>query len=216
MGSRNTESARQSSVGALKMVYYVILGLAITEALRRTFSEAWLCEKVFDKKEMVSVLLLLAFVPTICRFGLGASLHLDVHFTGQGSHSLKRAKLGLDFVAFFFQALLFYLMAVTIEHPGLFMLFLFLMILFDAAWLVVLRCKKYIDWNWTETQWLVSDALIVVALFIIWCLARTMGSVGVAIAVCIVAIVATVFDFCCNRNTYFPAVTQESRTPHQE
>ena len=78
MHQNSAERVRQSSVDALKTVYYVIVGLAITVALDKTFLKGgvFVGSECFTK-HVDGLFVLLAFLCTMCRFVHGASLHLD-------------------------------------------------------------------------------------------------------------------------------------------
>lgn len=199
------QETRQCSTNALKMVYYVIIGLAITEALHRTFLKdgSFLGLQVFWSNNLPSTILLFALLPTICRFVHGASLHLDII-------SEKRYKPLFDFIGFFIQASLFYLMATSLEKPLVFLFLFGGLLLCDAFWLIFLKLINYIDLDRTEKQWLRSDFCIIGLFVIFYLLDRTMACVWSVVAILIVAIVATFFDYFLNRDFYFP--TSKSAT----
>lgn len=208
MTKLSPQQTRESSTNALKMVYYVIIGLAITEALYRTFLKdgSFLGLWVFRTKNLSSTLLLFALMPTICRFVHGASIHLDMI-------SAKRYKPFCDFVGFFFQASFFYLMALSLEKQVIFSLFFGLMLLCDASWLLILSKIKYIELGQVEKQWLRSDFGIIGVLIVlligtkieyIKIIDTEIVSICSAAVIFIVAIVATVQDYCSNKDFYFP------------
>lgn len=205
MSKLSPQQTRQCSTNALKMIYYVIIGLAITEALYRTFLKggSFLGLKVFWQNNLPSTILLFALLPTICRFVHGASIHLDMI-------SEKRYKPLFDFIGFFIQGSLFYLMATSLEKPPVFSFLFGGMLLCDAFWLIFLRLINYIDLGWTEKQWLWSDFCIIGVFVILFIIDKTMACVWSEVAILIVAIVATLFDYFLNKDFYFP--TSESAT----
>ena len=190
---------RQSSAKALKMVYYVIVGLAITEALHRTFLKdgSFLGLQAFTLNNLTRTILLFALLLTVCRFVHGASIHLDMI-------SEKRYKTLYDFIGFFMQASLFYLMAVSLEKPIVFSSLFGIMLLFDAFWLIFLRMGNYIELDGTAKQWLWSDFCIVGALFVIYLTDTTMACICSVVVIFIVALAATFLDYFLNKNFYFP------------
>ena len=117
MAAAEGQEVRRISVSALKMIYYVVLGLSITEALSRTLlsSSEFIGLQIIESENLPSFLLLIAFVPTVCRFAHGASVHLD-------TPADKYHKHFWDFIAFFLQALFFYLMAITLRDVTAFIL----------------------------------------------------------------------------------------------
>jgi hypothetical protein len=205
MTKLSPQETRRSSANALKTVYYVIVGLAITEALRRAFLKegSFLGWQVFARNNLTPTILLFTLLPTICRFVHGASIHLDMI-------SEKRYKPLYDFFWFFIQASLFYLMAVSLQKPIAFSFLFGFMLLFDAFWLIFLRVKRYIELSGTEKQWLWSDFCIVGALLAIYLMDTTMACIWSAVVILIVAVVATVLDYFLNKSFYFP--TSEGAT----
>lgn len=174
----------ECSAETLKMVYYVIIGLAFAEALT-TFSRG------------ASWILLLGLLATICRFVHGASIHLEM----DRRNLAKRWKLLWDFIGFFLQASFFYLMACSLNTPVLFSKYFIFMLSCDAGWLVFLRTIKYIEkWEKTEKQWFWSDVIFVVLLII----SNIIKPVWHISIISIAAIVATIWDYFWNRDFYFP------------
>jgi hypothetical protein len=113
--------------------------------------------------------------------------------------SEKRYKPLFDFIGFFFQASLFYLMATSLERPLVFSFLFGCMVLCDALWLIFLRLINYIDLGRTEKQWLWSDFGII-GVFVILYMKDWMS----VVAILIVAIMATFLDYSLNKNFYFP------------
>ncbi len=195
-----TTRTRQASKDALKAIYYVIIGIAITEALSRTFLDRgdFLGRRILDQPHRVSTFLLLAFLPTAIRFVHGASIHLDAMYE-------KGYKPALDFVGFLTQGSLFYLMATTLGRPGAFAILFGLMLLFDAIWLLALRSLGYVTFGATEWQWIVSDGILIGCLLIVVLVDRPMThwlSMPVVVGA---ALLATLADYGMNRTFYFPA-----------
>ena len=200
MGSEETKNTFESSINALKTVYYVIIGLAITEALKRTFTQGGL----FVGKEVFGlnrILLVLAFILTICRFVHGASIHL-------GKFSEKSHKPLLDFAGFIFQGILFYIMALALSKQPWFLITFIIMLFFDTVWLLILKIGKIIVFTSTEKQWLRSDIimmlLFVVLLFVANFIDKTLSSLFSMLYVFMTALLATYFDYKRNWNFYFP------------
>jgi hypothetical protein len=199
MTKLSPQQTRQCSTNALKMIYYVIIGLAITEALYRTFLKGGSFPglKVFWANNLPSTILLFALLPTICRFVHGASIHLDMI-------SEKRYKPLLDFIGFFIQASLFYLMAASLERPLVFSFLFGGMLLCDAFWLIFLRLINYIDLGSTEKQWMWSDFCIIGLFVMLYMINKTMACVWSVVGILIVAIVGTFLDYFLNKDFYFP------------
>lgn len=200
MTTEDRDAAIKCSTGALTMIYYVIVGLAITEALQNTFvkDEAFLGVKAFCVPNLPKTLLLMALLPTICRFVHGASIHL-------GRTSNKRYKPLVDFVGFFLQAAMFYLMALSLDTQRLFLLFFGVLLVFDTVWLITILRMRYCECRHTEVQWLVSNIVIMPILYGIFRVGKcTTGMVGAWLVV-VVAVLATIVDYIMNREFYFPS-----------
>ena len=184
MGGLTQKETKECSAETLKMVYYVIIGLAFAEALTAfTKGASWI--------------LLLALLATICRFVHGASIHLKMDM----KDLTKRWKLLWDFIGFFLQASFFYLMAHSLDTPVIFSKYFIIMLSCDAGWLIFLMGIKYIEkLERTEKQWLWSDVILIVIL-IMFNIIKPIGHIEI---ISISAIAATIFDYVCNRNFYFP------------
>jgi hypothetical protein len=200
MNTFNKDQARQSSANALKTVYYVIVGLAIAEALSRTFVKhglfiGWAC---FAKENFPCFLLLCAFLPTICRFVHGASLHLD-------APSEKRFKPLIDFCAFLMQGSFFYLMALSLDKLTTFLLFFGCMLLSDAIWLIVLKAKGYLDkLSIFANQWLRSDFLIIFFLVLAYLISKKTENIWPSLFIFVISFLASIRDYWKNKGLYFP------------
>ncbi|HUT94084.1 MAG TPA: hypothetical protein VMY37_31770 [Thermoguttaceae bacterium] len=201
MATQNREEVLRCSTGALMMIYYVVVGLAITEALQNTFLNdgSFMAARAFSTENLPKTLLFLALLPTICRFVHGASMHLGV--LGE-----KRYKPLVDFLWFCLQASIFYLMAFSLDTLVLFSVFFGILLLFDAAWLVLLRLLRYVEFGPTEKQWLVSDTVIssALALYVICRVDECITDASAASLILLVAVAATVWDYVANRDFYFP------------
>lgn len=190
---------------ALKVIYYVIIGIAITEALNRAFLKegTFLGLQIFETNNLPSIILLFVFLPTICRFVHGASIHLDMP-------SLKRYKPLVDFFGFFLQSSFFYLMALSLENPVAFTYIFSFLLLSDALWLIFLQMIGYIKFSkekgHPEIQWLMSDFVIIVLLFVLIILDPAMRHIWSLVAILIIGFVATIFDYLLNQDFYFPEV----------
>ena len=189
----------KASKGALKVIYYVIIGIAITQSLDQFLLKngSFVGAGLFSMEHLQPFLLLLVFLPTICRFVHGASMHLDDTGT-------PTSKPLLDFVGFFLQATLFYIMALSISDGAMFALAFGLMLLVDASWLVVLWGIGHMGTFDTDKQWLASDACLLVVLLGLWLFGPPMSSWVSAGIILIASSIATIADYRMNRDFYFP------------
>lgn len=220
------EQRRKSSKEALKVVYYVIIGLAIAEALNRAFLEDqfFLGLKIIEQLVEILIIilnlkfgdlaelrylppffLLIAFLCTICRFVHGASIHFD-------EPSEYRFNPLIDFIGFFLQSSFFYLMALSLTIPIQFLVFFLLMIIFDMAWIILSVIIHSIDRTNTITQWITSDLIIITIMIIFilinfiisYFLSITIPDIGNTSIILVVLSIAAVCDYWQNRDFYFP------------
>lgn len=203
---KNNDNRFAASNGALKVIYYVIIGIAITEALSRVLLKAdiFVGAELIDQENRPSLFLLLAFLPTISRFVHGASIHLDGIQTG-------RFKALFDFVGFFLQALLFYVMALSLDQPRIYCLLFILMLLADTLWLFVLWIIPHIDFSRTQGQWIGSNIIIILTLAAVMWLPRCVSTIVLTTVVLCTSWIATFADYGMNADFYFP----KDQTPVQ-
>lgn len=200
------EQTRQTSLDALKMVYYVIIGLAITEALSKALLDQkgnFLGGEIFMGDNLISFFLLLAFLFTIVRFIHGASIYLEM------DKNLKtKWKLLWDFAGFVLHGAFFYLMAVSLKDVSTFLVSFGLMLLVDALWIILIGWKGYIKLEGTPLKWLISDFVIIVLLCGVWVISRTMTYVWPAVAILIIIAIGGAYaDYSWNKRFYFPIET---------
>lgn len=200
---------REASKNAIRVVYYVMIGIAITESLNRTFfgGGVFLGFQVFENEHLYSTMLFFAFIPTICRFVHGASIHIDVHIE---RISEKRGKALIDLSGFFIQGAFFYLMATSLGKPVDFSSILGLMLLFDVLWILALRIFGYIELTKTKKQWLKSDGALIILLIILYRIDPNFTWIWSSFFILIAAWIAAIFDYAINKDFYFPSQQTES------
>jgi hypothetical protein len=198
MTAPGPKERRSASKDALKTIYFVILGIAVTESLEGAFLDRgrFIGHDIVKPSHWTSILLLLAFLPTAVRFAHGSSIHMDV------MHE-KAYKPLLDFIGFLVQASILYLMAETLDRATTFGILFALLLVFDTAWLVVLRWRRYILFGRTEWQWLAANGALLVTFVVAVALAPGRGIWPGAI-IAAAAIGATIADYVMNREFYFP------------
>lgn len=192
----DSKKTYDNSINALKTVYYVIIGLAITEALNRTFTKdgTFIGREFFNQNTFI---LMLAFMLTICRFTHGASIHL-------GGFSRRKQKAIIDFVGFIIQGSLFYIMAIALDNPPWFLISFEAMLLIDVIWLMILKKGKFITMKSTENQWFKSDVVILVVFAIFYVLENSVSSIKMLLCILLTSFLATIIDYRKNWEFYFP------------
>lgn len=199
IGNPSEQTRREASIEALRSLYRIVVALAIVEALRRalTVDGQFLHDRIIHHPHLTSTVLLLTFLPTVVRFFHGASIHLS-------SNAEPCFKPAIDFAGFFVQALLFYILALTVDQPKSFMVVLGVLILADTVWLVVLLAMKHVEPDPTIRQWLISNVLILVTLLLLQMYRASLADYQMAYGLFSVAWVAAVADYLFNRHFYFP------------
>jgi hypothetical protein len=146
----------------------------------------------------VHVLLLIAFLFTIIRFAHGSILHLTA-LTGGG-------RWQWDMFGSLFQAILFFVLALTINKTSYFLFSFFLVLLIDSLWLFMLkplgRLKKM------EKNWLISNAIVFIiflALYISYC-GGILNNITIGTVAALCSMFAAFHDYYANSNEYFPVI----------
>ena len=201
---------RDTSISALKAVYFVVIGLAITEAAKQCFTDA---NGKLDIPEETrpTIYLFLILAPTICRFVQGSTLHFD-HRSGSFVESM------LNYLGFMIQASAFFAMALSIGSPtpeNFFAAF-FILLLADSAWIAVLTIVRKTRLSDVQKQWLKSDCVLSVIIVAGYIALRNWPSecvswINVSIALFVASAVATILDYKSNRDYYIPPQSRPRR-----
>jgi len=193
------EETRKATCDALKRIYLIIAGLAIAQALTRTFTDqnGFLGAKLLDSEHINQVLLVIAFLPTIVRFAHGSVMHLTA-MTGAN-------KWQWDMFGLIFQAILFFVTSLTTSDINLFLMFLVGIFILDTGWLFVLGFLGH-PFRSMEHQWIASNIILCLLLGLLWCLRHYnhLSDFGIATLVTLVLWIATGLDYVLNKNEYFP------------
>ncbi len=196
---RNAHDVRKATSDGLQRIYLIIIGFAITQALKQTLTDSngFIGLKLEDDAHWPSILFLIAFLFTVIRFVHGSVLHLTA-FTGQ-------KKWQWDMLVLITQAIMFFILALTTTEPTLFLLLFPVIMIVDSIWLIVLFFIGSI--STMEGEWLISNILLSIAfILLLYCNLHVLLSVfkisELAVSVCIIA---AIFDYYINRREYFPA-----------
>ena len=119
----------------------------------------------------------------------------DIH--GGGRKSL------LDFFGFFLQAVLFYVIALSVRDPCSFLWSFVGLLIVDTLWLVVLCCLGYLQFRDTESQWVFSNLGIILLLLGIAYFDSDVGLTS-TIVLAVGSAVALAADYAMNWTFYFP------------
>ncbi len=198
----DTKEARKRSVDSLQRLYTVVISLAVTEALRRVLTSStggyahWLA--------------LASLLFTVVPFYHGANRHLDASYV-TGERKVKPGALMIDFVFLYLGGILFFAMAVQIDSREVFYTLLGALFLLDMVWIgfSYLSRADESDGATGYVKWAIMNLIASAAIGVsIW--SNVFGSLWANdtakdIALVIVAIGRTVFDYILQWHFYFPA-----------
>ncbi|MEA2841831.1 MAG: hypothetical protein QOF41_3161 [Methylobacteriaceae bacterium] len=202
------EDVRKATCDAMQRIYLVIVGFSITQALLGALTSSpgeFLGVEIFKEGNRVQVLLLLAFLFTIIRFAHGSILHLSA-LTG-------RNKWQWDMMALMTQAMLFFVVALSVKRTDQFIICFCIVIAWDTFWLVVFLVKRI--HTKMETQWVISNGVFLAVLALIEA-ARYRYQIPDAVTAYIAAVLSitlALWDYLYNASYYFPSesTAQEAR-----
>jgi hypothetical protein len=203
--------AREASVDGIQNVYLIVLGLAMSEALLRTFTNqpadgAFLGRKVFELERLPHLVLALAFLFTSIRFAHGSLIYIKTLSHADVWH--------WDLLALVSQAILFFLAAIAIGEPQNFVLQFAGIFFIDFIWIVVIsRSKGKKRWKaltGLEKQWAASNFSLTFvfmgALFIVE------NDVVLATIVAVFSLIGAIADYGMNKEFYFPPAVETENT----
>jgi hypothetical protein len=125
------DEVRKATSDGMQRIYLIIVGFAITQGLVRALSTKegeFFGLEPYEDAYGVQTLLLLAFLFTIIRFAHGSVLHL----TALTSHK----KWQWDMMGLMAQAILFFVVALSVKRTNQFICVLGAVICWDSIWLV--------------------------------------------------------------------------------
>ena len=200
-------SPKEPSKRALREIYYIIIGLAITSAFTTCFVQSGI---IIDYPNLIfnytsTFLLLIAFFITICRFVHASSLH----FEKESDIWFKR---GLDIIGFLLQASVFFLIAISLNSYDVFINSFVTLLIVDSVWLILLRLGKIVkkfslkrNKEEPEFLWLINNIILITIIVIIEMTSRLHNLNNFLIKSFIVmslSIIATITDYWLNRDYY--------------
>lgn len=190
-----SESSKIPAKDIIKSIYYVIIALAITEALKNTFEIVKTPERF-----LAGFFLFFGLMGTLVRFVLGAIIHFDK----KRDIKIKR-KIITDFLFLYFQSGLFYLIAISLNDFPIFLVFFLILLGFDAVWFILLRIIADIKLDKTITQWLLHDLILgaFIITFLVFLKEDSTLEVLFSNIFAMILITATVVDLWINYNYYF-------------
>jgi len=192
-----------SSIEALKVIFFVIIGVSITSSLEklavilpesRTISNVLFNFSLFIKEPF---LLFIAFMATLVRFSLGVVCILDKH------ENKPRIIILITYIFFILIACSFFAMGLNVNNADMFLISLIYLLCFDLTWIIIdliYRKLNNLQIEKSVYQWIISNVAIFVLLGIFYVFRLP---VPLSNYLFIVAILAAIWDFISNHEFYF-------------
>lgn len=138
---------------AVRLLYFLIIGLAITKAIDSLF----ILNGQFHIPERSNALLFIVFISFVIRFFLGAyrvlSFDIDVE--------LRRTKIVIDVIGFFIQALAFYVFALNYYNFVAANWIILIICVIDTVWLLLLAALFQIMES-TFSKWVIHNIVMII------------------------------------------------------
>ncbi len=195
----SAKDVRAATSEGIMRIYLIIIGLAVSEVLLRTFTKQpgdgeFLAGKMLAHEHLHQLALAVAFLFTVVRFAHGSTVHLRA----LGAED----KWYCDMLALLTQAILFFVTAIAIGHLSGFVYLLCGALAVDTIWIWIISRTKH-GFGPTEKQWRNSNiALVILTLLARWLLPSDLLKASV---VAVIAILAAVWDYHKNHRFYFPS-----------
>ena len=176
-----------ASIEALKIIYYVVVGLALTQVLS-IFT-------TIDKYDRVLVVILaFSLLPTLVRFSLGITQALETHKSGASGTTLL-----VDFFLFLFMGSTLYFMAAYIGNIQIYLIFFVILLIVDLVWVRITKTP-------VPHQFIISDVIVIVLLFALFGISHLIStnwfwSLGASLL--LISVIAACYDFKYNWEFYF-------------
>jgi hypothetical protein len=154
---------RTRSVDNLQRLYTLVVGLALTESLRRLLATP-------PSIPLADAVAVIALVFTIVPFYHGANRYLDATYV-TGERSARSGALMLDFIAIFIEGLLFFVLAVFVSNTSVFFTILAGLLLLDTVWvgLTKLTSTSEPEEGPSYTKWATANLIAAVAILVsVW------------------------------------------------
>ncbi len=220
---------QESSVRHLQLLYTIVAGLALSDAIGALFGE----QAADDASAWQLLPLLIAFVVTLIPFFHAALRHLDdAYLIDPTAHQVKRGALAADFLFLFFEGCLLFALAHRLEAERVFLGLFSVLLVVDIVWaitfhlaspssrrkaaelqLLFLSRKQNLVF---QLKWAANNLvfLLIVGLFVLVDHQFLhLGPAGTRIVIMLVAIARAASDYAVSWPFYFPPPSDgEDRT----
>lgn len=194
--SNQTYTPKKQSYDALKTLYFVVIGLSVIksiETLTQNISSA------------VTWFLFISFLTTIVRFSQGVARVFKE----------TRGYPVIDFYMFFLHGMAFYAMAMNLSEISNFIFAFVVMLGIDSVWLLIIGKKESWLFNKAESQWLLSNIILLFILCILYLMCYKFDNDNAALLFAFITAIISVYaarkDWTINRNYYLMSEKKEDR-----
>lgn len=198
------KEARKRSVDNLQRLFAFVVGLAVTEALRRTLSPL--------ASDYAQWLVFTTFVVTAVPFYHGTNMYLDATYV-LGSRTSRQYALMLDFIFLFVEGLLLFALALQTDDLRRFYTLLAILFVFDAVWVrvTVITTDAHSAADTIYARWaVVNVSAAALVLFLVWSpLIRSDVVRNLALAA--TALGRTIYDYRAVWRLYYPSEDRNRR-----
>ncbi len=158
------QKSLRESMGALRWLYAVVAGFAVTAAVERWAVDG---EQGADLRFNGDLLALVVFTLFVVRFSHGTIRHFQRLYDERLAGDCRSYEPLLDFFALFLEAILFLLMAYSLRDHLQFAVLLFSVVVVDSVWIGISLLKP--QTSRTPKNWLLANSFFLVAIpFFIW------------------------------------------------
>lgn len=199
---------RNRSLDHLQTLYTVIIGLSIVEGIKSLLILDIEIESVSLFSTMINheaIPTFLTLIFTIIPFHHGAKRYLDDTYIFREINEIPLTGL-FDFIVFFVEAIVFFIMAILIPIPKYFFLMLIVLLTIDIVWVGFV----YLTSNYSFQKirfWLYANLIYVIVLpiFIYGNFILNESTTWSLLAV--FSFIRTVFDYKCSWSFYWPSTS---------
>jgi len=212
--SNNQEHAKRVDgriVDTLQRLYAIVIALALATGVRILIESIGILpggalplgQGIVGPKLVVS-LIFVAFLSTVIAFYHGMNRHLDETYIFGDNIDHRRITLMIDIVVFVVEAGLLFVMASTINQPGIFLASWSILLGVDIVWSVVVFLSQRTE----KPLWAANNAVWLVVAWVCWQGLFPQNAVCIAI----VELLRSAADYRLHWNFYFPKSLSDSST----
>ena len=200
------DKARSRSVDNLQVLYAFVVGLAVTEALRRLLTDPVTGSVGVGWSE---AFVFVSLIVTVVPFFHGANRYLDASYV-TGERGSTNVALMVDFFLLFIQGIWFFALALLADDVRIFYTALAGLLVFDIVWVsstLLHGRSKPGEPRLAYTKWMLVNVAASALLFLFsWSdLIGWASPLGQEVFLMVVVVARTVFDYVYSWDFYYPS-----------